>query len=941
MVKSCPDGKILNPKTNRCVNKDGKIGKNLVDKVNRSKSPSKKTSPVKSNDHHDKTCPDGTILNPKTKRCVKVSGAIGKKILASQKNPNSFPIFEEEPKKIPKENNSDDLEKVISDLYKRQLDAMRSRNIPLWKQLGIEIEEAKKKKSKNDDNSLVPTFLNVCKSNDGQLLKLPTIDGDKNIIDVIKNEKQLIIHDNMCYDIVSLIELIKADISQGNVWGLNPYVKQEGLILPFEREFKDTLLTLAKKKQLVPQTMKWEDRSPKSAKDVELRGQCTVSYKKTPTSWLKKGWASDGTRFPTKTYISIFFSFPRLKCAQQPGKTIILPDNEEAEDFMYLQLLPVYLEGALWSKKISVSTGILVLNPNVHFTFEDNRPERWYADKISNLKGEMLKFAPGFLTSRKDFNTSCIIINDHSKTLQEYNSIQLKDTTKNQYTCTEYRGSAGSTILNISIIEFIMLGLPIYSSILTRALHIIQGFMVGPHNKEIKVYHGTQTAIHNPKTKVVTCTTFMSTSMDKQTSLHYAYGGCLYEIVIPPNFPIVNCFDILLQILLPIGMELSIVETLRLERGQTLYRCNIVNVATMKDTINNLYNIFTNQCQFDLNFPKIQKNTMFDISKSYITHRGNDIDIIAIDDPLQIYVKRQPSYIKIADPIFFKCTHLSNEYYLHPIHCQIVNIDEGNILTESYLLSRAVNTVLCNIIYNFYQVPSVESSIFIHNYKEQHMKVMMMTQTKNYKASKTYNYYIQSFLVDCIACNMDIYEPFHTVLVESKHLRFHMGQCLAFSGNAEKRINVSFFVNDNPSELLNKIKDNAHMIRKYFNVMKSFMNTNKDNEEQCYAILNATDVSKLKTLPSILRLKKDMDDINMGTLMNPIIDDIIKRVEQRHIYLMNNKEATIKAMKMILHGGSKHDSKPGSHDDEIETMVSRDFFKKMIAQRMNVVCKKS
>jgi serine/threonine protein kinase len=65
--KECPDDKILNPKTNRCVKKDGKIGKELINKTH-------KRSPIK------KKCTDDKILNPKTNRCVKKDGKIGKNI---------------------------------------------------------------------------------------------------------------------------------------------------------------------------------------------------------------------------------------------------------------------------------------------------------------------------------------------------------------------------------------------------------------------------------------------------------------------------------------------------------------------------------------------------------------------------------------------------------------------------------------------------------------------------------------------------------------------------------------------------------------------------------------------------------------------------------------------------------------------------------------------
>ena len=64
----CPQDKILNPKTNRCVSKTGKIGKELVLNV-----PDIKPKKV--------VCPQDKILNPKTNRCVSKDGKIGKELL--------------------------------------------------------------------------------------------------------------------------------------------------------------------------------------------------------------------------------------------------------------------------------------------------------------------------------------------------------------------------------------------------------------------------------------------------------------------------------------------------------------------------------------------------------------------------------------------------------------------------------------------------------------------------------------------------------------------------------------------------------------------------------------------------------------------------------------------------------------------------------------------
>lgn len=76
----CPPGKILNPKTNRCVNENGAIGKKLSPDIRPNKVSTRKSSPkspvfpLK----QKSPCPEKKILNPKTNRCVNKDGPKGK-----------------------------------------------------------------------------------------------------------------------------------------------------------------------------------------------------------------------------------------------------------------------------------------------------------------------------------------------------------------------------------------------------------------------------------------------------------------------------------------------------------------------------------------------------------------------------------------------------------------------------------------------------------------------------------------------------------------------------------------------------------------------------------------------------------------------------------------------------------------------------------------------
>ena len=79
IIKECPDDKILNPDTNRCVSKFGAVGKKILSQLQNVKN-TKKVDEI-----NIKECPPDKILNPETYRCVSKTGAIGKKILLESK----------------------------------------------------------------------------------------------------------------------------------------------------------------------------------------------------------------------------------------------------------------------------------------------------------------------------------------------------------------------------------------------------------------------------------------------------------------------------------------------------------------------------------------------------------------------------------------------------------------------------------------------------------------------------------------------------------------------------------------------------------------------------------------------------------------------------------------------------------------------------------------
>ena len=83
----CPDDKIYNPETKRCVLKSGKIGQLLLNGkgIEKKDKTEKKIKDDKKVKKEKGDCPDDKIYNPETKRCVLKSGKIGKLLMKIKK----------------------------------------------------------------------------------------------------------------------------------------------------------------------------------------------------------------------------------------------------------------------------------------------------------------------------------------------------------------------------------------------------------------------------------------------------------------------------------------------------------------------------------------------------------------------------------------------------------------------------------------------------------------------------------------------------------------------------------------------------------------------------------------------------------------------------------------------------------------------------------------
>jgi predicted RNA methylase len=160
-MNKCPDDKILNPKTGRCVNKKGLIGKKILNEN------------IKDNVKDNiKKCPDDKILNPDTSRCVNKKGIIGKKILQNSKS--SIPIKEE--LKVKKEEATNIISNAIKiKKAKKELEKLKVKKTEISNTIKnpdlnkiIEIPEKSKKittdeyiKIRNDINTDIGKYLPI------------------------------------------------------------------------------------------------------------------------------------------------------------------------------------------------------------------------------------------------------------------------------------------------------------------------------------------------------------------------------------------------------------------------------------------------------------------------------------------------------------------------------------------------------------------------------------------------------------------------------------------------------------------------------------------------------------------------------------------------------------------------------------------------------------
>jgi predicted Ser/Thr protein kinase len=105
--EDCKENEVYNKITKRCVSREGRVGKKILKDEANKKSSKKKSRERKSPERksrEEKKCPEGKVYNKKSHRCVNKDGKVGKEVLRrlkeeSERKPKSPPKSKSPPKK--------------------------------------------------------------------------------------------------------------------------------------------------------------------------------------------------------------------------------------------------------------------------------------------------------------------------------------------------------------------------------------------------------------------------------------------------------------------------------------------------------------------------------------------------------------------------------------------------------------------------------------------------------------------------------------------------------------------------------------------------------------------------------------------------------------------------------------------------------------------------
>ena len=341
----------------------------------------------------------------------------------------------------------------------------------------------------------------------------------------------------------------------------------------------------------------------------------------------------------------------------------------------------------------------------------------------------------------------------------------------------------GSTELNLSMMLYLMENEALYDDISTRIIQLLKVFKklskLKNHKKPFVVYHGTNQLIHSSN-KFQT-TAFMSTTRKAHTAYSYAgYPGVIYVIEIPQNYPILNLHDHHQQLLLPIGTEIQVSNTIQYFQVKVVF-CKVTSNLPDFDQLVSIFKypcVNPYQIRFKADHPFLATH-LYGKELVPVTMRGSS-SFYSISNKTSKYVvkdivKRTQSHIRVLanDNQVFK--RILNEMFA----AQIYKVYGLETLNYQMLMSEKVKNPTL-----------LKSNILITS------KVVKVRYTIKPKERVEI---FKGFLVDCILSNWDVFNNENIgVLRNGKIIRTDVGGACAFRGRGD--VKLQFVPNVEPTD---------------------------------------------------------------------------------------------------------------------------------------------
>ena len=437
-----------------------------------------------------------------------------------------------------------------------------------------------------------------------------------------------------------------------------------------------------------------------------------------------------------------------------------------------------------------------------------------------------------------------------------------------------YVSDFGSKELNISMALMLFENEQPSNAIISRILVLLKEFKMltqypDLYDESYIVYHGTTQKIHSTHTFVTT--SFFSTTRSIDTAIDY--GNDIYVVTVPKRFPVLNFYDILQQILLPIGTVIKIDKTISFPfNAKQLIFCHIMDEPVNMDPF---ISIFENPVVNEKNVTISEGHKKaYKFMSSFL--KGADL---------------VPTVLK-GSSVFFETQIGDSKYIIKDIIKASNKIHVLN--SDNQVFKRILNELLAAHIYTrVFKLATFDYTILDKRKDQPALNALsnylIVSKAENIrydlKQSEKESIYT-GFFVDCILANWDVYNNENVGMKDDVPIRTDVGGALAFRGRGDEKIN---FIHGEPP-------DEHYTIAS----QPSFKALNITNEKYVLALKYLRSISTATVLRKLHKINKEftqfidlVQEKENAKKYHALLQRIIQAVIYRNEWYRHNAKSII------------------------------------------------